>query len=105
MALATYTLMALLIVAIFTGVWSGLLRFRRLALSSTQHAEFALTTSIPELASLASAFDSMVQRMKRSAEMLRQAAEDNAHAFKGPIGTLRTQSNAMTSQRSVCQRR
>jgi two-component system, OmpR family, sensor histidine kinase ChvG len=31
----------------------------------------------------------MVQRMKRSADMLRQAAEDNAHAFKGPIGTIR----------------
>ena len=88
-ALAIYVLMACLIAAIFAGVWLGLLRFRRLALSPTEQTGFALMTDIPELASLASAFDSMVQRMKRSAEMLRQAAEDNAHAFKGPIGTIR----------------
>jgi two-component system sensor histidine kinase ChvG len=88
-AIAIYVLMAILIVSIFAGVWSGLARFRRLALSSMQQADFARTTDIPELASLAAAFDSMVQRMKRSADMLRQAAEDNAHAFKGPIGTIR----------------
>jgi two-component system sensor histidine kinase ChvG len=88
-AIAIYVLMALLIAAIFAGVWSGLLRFRRVALSPTQQAAFARTTDIPELASLATAFDSMVQRMKRSADMLRQAGEDNAHAFKGPIGTIR----------------
>ena len=88
-AIAIYLLMAMLIAAIFAGVWTGLLRFRRLALSPTQQAGFARTTGIPELASLAAAFDSMVQRMKRSADMLRQAAEDNAHAFKGPIGTIR----------------
>ena len=88
-AIAIYVLMAILIAAIFAGVWTDLLRFRRLALSPTQHAGFARTTGIPELAPLAAAFDSMVQRMKRSADMLRQAAEDNAHAFKGPIGTIR----------------
>jgi two-component system sensor histidine kinase ChvG len=88
-AIAIYALMSLLIAAIFAGVWFGLLKFRRLALSPTQQAGFALTTTIPELASLATAFDSMVQRMRHSAEMLRQAAEDNAHAFKGPIGTIR----------------
>ncbi len=88
-AIAIYTLMALLIVAIFLGIWSSLRRFRRLALSSAEHPAFAQSTAVPELVSLASAFDSMVQRMKRSAEMLRQSAEDNAHAFKGPIGTIR----------------
>ena len=88
-ALGIYGVMALLIAAIFSGVWLGLLGFRRLALSPTQSAGFARTTGIPELASLASAFDSMVQRMRTSADMLRQAAEDNAHAFKGPIGIIR----------------
>jgi len=88
-AIAIYALMALLIAAIFAGVWHGLLKFRRLALSPTQLAGFAPATVIPELASLAAAFDSMVQRMRHSADMIRQAAEDNAHAFKGPIGTIR----------------
>jgi two-component system sensor histidine kinase ChvG len=89
LAVGIYVLMAVLIIGIFTGVWVDLLRFRRLALLPTQQAGFARTTGIPELASLATAFDSMVQRLKRSADMLRQAAEDNAHAFKGPIGTIR----------------
>jgi two-component system sensor histidine kinase ChvG len=88
-AIAIYLLMALLIAAIFAGVWRGLLGFRRLALSPTSEARFAMTTDVPELSSLAAAFDGMVRPMKRSAEMLRQAAEDNAHAFKGPIGTIR----------------
>src|SRR5262249_32189227 len=88
-AIGIYAVMALLIAAIFIGVWRGLLRFRRIALSSTHQAGFALTTEIPELATLATAFDSMVQRMRHGADMLRQAAEDNAHAFKGPLAVIR----------------
>ena len=88
-AMAIYAVMALLIAAIFSGVWVSLLRFRRIALSPVQQADFAVTTRIPELAPVAAAFDTMVQRMRRSADMLRQAAEDNAHAFKGPIGIIR----------------
>ena len=88
-AIGIYAVMAALIAAIFMGVWFGLLRFRRVALSPTQQTAFARTTAIPELAALANAFDSMVQRMRSSADMLRQAAEDNAHAFKGPIGIIR----------------
>lgn len=89
LAIAIYAVMALLIAAIFSGVWLTLLRFRRLASSPLQQTGFARMTGIPELASLANAFDGMVQRMRHSADMLRQAAEDNAHAFKGPIGTIR----------------
>jgi two-component system sensor histidine kinase ChvG len=89
LAIGIYAVMALLIAAIFSGVWLGLSRFRRLALSPTEQAGFARTTAIPELAALASAFDNMVHRMRSSADMLRQAAEDNAHAFKGPIGIIR----------------
>lgn len=94
LAILIYLLLALLIAAMFGGIWSDLLRFRRLALASPERpgsAEpgFAQATDTPELAPVASAFDAMVQRMRRSAEMLRQAAEDNAHAFKGPIGTIR----------------
>jgi two-component system sensor histidine kinase ChvG len=89
LAIFIYALMALLIVIIFAGVWSGLLRFRRLALSQTAASGFAGSTSVPELGELASAFDEMVARLRRSATMIRQSAEDNAHAFKGPIATIR----------------
>jgi two-component system sensor histidine kinase ChvG len=87
-AIAIYGLMALLVAAIFAGVWTSLLRFRRLALD--HHAvRFASSTAVPELGPLATAFDDMVARLRRSATMIRQAAEDNAHAFKGPIATIR----------------
>ena len=89
LAIVIYALMALLIVIIFAGVWSSLLRFRRLALSQTAASGFAGSTSVPELGALASAFDEMVARLRRSATMIRQSAEDNAHAFKGPIATIR----------------
>ena len=89
LAIGIYTVMALLIAAIFSGVWLGLSRFRLLALSPTEQTGFVHTTAIPELATLAAAFDNMVHRMRSSADMLRQAAEDNAHAFKGPIGIIR----------------
>lgn len=88
-AIAIYLLMATLIVAMFGGVWRDLLRFRRLALVSPDQPGFAQAADTPELASMATAFDSMVDRLRRSARMLRQAAEDNAHAFKAPIGTIR----------------
>lgn len=88
-AIGIYILMAVLIAAIFASVWLALLRFRRLALSSTEQALFVLNTDIPELGPLAAAFDGMVRRLRQSAAMLRQAAEDNAHAFKGPIATIR----------------
>ena len=89
LAMAIYAAMAALIVVMFAGIWTNLLRFRRLALSSGTPSGFASMTNVPELAPMASAFDAMVQRLHQSAEMLRQAAEDNAHAFKGPIGTIR----------------
>jgi two-component system sensor histidine kinase ChvG len=88
-AIGIYVLMAALIAAMFAGIWRDLLRFRRVALSSSEQPRFARLTDTPELAPMATAFDAMVQRMRRGAEMLRQAAEDNAHAFKGPISTIR----------------
>ena len=87
-AIAIYALMAALIGAIFAGVWSALGRFRRLALDHDA-ARFGASTAVPELGPLAAAFDDMVARLRRSATMIRQAAEDNAHAFKGPIAIIR----------------
>ena len=60
-----------------------------MALSQSAASGFAGSTSVPELGALASAFDEMVARLRRSATMIRQSAEDNAHAFKGPIATIR----------------
>ncbi len=86
-ALVIYALMAGLVALIFSGVWRSLRRMERLA--GADRGGFVQAAGVPELASLADSFDAMVLRLRRSAEMLRQAAEANAHAFKGPIGTIR----------------
>lgn len=90
-ALAIYGMMAGLIGLIFAGLWLSLLRMGRVAERAEGRAEpgFAAAATVPELAGIARAFDAMVLRMRRGAEMLRQSAEANAHAFKGPIGTIR----------------
>ncbi len=100
-ALAIYGLMAALITLIFSSVWSALRRMRALAASERADPGFARSTAVPELSSLAHAFDTMVLRLRRSAEMLRQSAEDNAHAFKGPIGTIRQALEPLRRQPAV----
>lgn len=90
-ALAVYALGAALVALIFSGVWRALRRMEQVAAERGPGGEagFAEAARVPELSGLAAAFDAMVLRLRRSAEMLRQAAEANAHAFKGPIGTIR----------------
>ena len=86
-ALAIYALGAALVALIFSGVWRALRRMERVAADKGEG--FAAAAGVPELSGLGASFDAMVLRLRRSAEMLRQAAEANAHAFKGPIGTIR----------------
>lgn len=44
---------------------------------------------MPELRSVAEDFDRLVDTLRSSADNLRRAAEDNAHAFKTPIAVIR----------------
>jgi two-component system sensor histidine kinase ChvG len=88
-ALAIYVVMAVLILMIFAAVRSNLARIRRHALEPAAAGGFATVTDLPEIAPVARAIDAMVQRLRGTAERMRQAAEDNAHAFKGPIATIR----------------
>ncbi len=89
LAALIYGVMALLIVLIFVAVGTNLARFRRLALGKTPAPDFADATTIPEIAPVARAIDVMVQRLHNTAQTLRQSAEDNAHAFKGSLATIR----------------
>ncbi len=86
---AVYVLMAALILAIFAGVWANLRRFRRQALAADEDGGFQDVTSVPEMVPVARAIDDLVKRLRDAAAMIRQAAEDNAHALKGPIATIR----------------
>ncbi len=86
---AVYVLMAALILAIFASVWANLRRFRRQALTSDDHGGFQDVTDVPEMVPVARAIDGLVKRLRDAAALIRQAAEDNAHALKGPIATIR----------------
>jgi len=88
-AFAVYAVMALLILLIFASIRANLRRFQRLALTPSPAGSFAAAADVPEMAPVARAIDAMVQRLRGAAEVMRHAAEDNAHAFKGPIATIR----------------
>src|SRR3546814_2011166 len=84
--------MAIFTIGLFVSIWRGLMRFRRLARSirtGASHVSFAQQNRVPELAPVAEEFDRMTMALQDSAESIRLAAEDNAHAFKTPIAIMR----------------
>ncbi len=88
-----YLAMAALVLLLFLGVWSNLRRFGSLARQIGNHesgrSSFADQNTVPELRSVAEDFDRLVDTLRSSADNLRRAAEDNAHAFKTPIAVIR----------------
>ncbi|WP_096701626.1 ATP-binding protein [Magnetospirillum sp. 15-1] len=89
-AVSIYLLMAVLVLSIFTDVWRNLHRFRDVAQSLVrgEAVSFAAENYIPELSEVAAEFDAMVTTLKRSEALLRQAAEENAHALKAPLAVI-----------------
>ena len=84
-----YAVMAVLALAIIRAVWSNLRRFRNVAGIIERGVSFEESSTVPELAAIGREFDAMVHRLTRVADLIRDAAEDNAHAFKGPIAVIR----------------
>lgn len=92
LAFAVYILMAALVLIIFIGIGQNLRRFARLAhtirTEPRQGASFAEQNRMPELSAVAAEFDRLVGTLRESAGELRDAAEENAHAFKTPIAVI-----------------
>lgn len=91
MAFAIYAAMAVFVLLLFLGAWRNLRGFARTAerlADGDTGSSFRAENRIPELAPVASSFDQLVASLRRSAEAVRRAAEDNAHAFKTPIATV-----------------
>jgi two-component system sensor histidine kinase ChvG len=91
-ALIIYGVMAALVFALFLSLWSSLNQFGKLARGiggADEGDSFVARNRIPELAQVAADFDRMVETLKASADSIRRAAEDNAHAFKSPLGVIR----------------
>jgi two-component system sensor histidine kinase ChvG len=93
LALLCYGIMAGLLALLLGGMAINLRAFVTLARRIRQGrtigpANFAAVAGIPELMPVAREFDHMVTTLAASATALREAAEDNAHAFKTPIATI-----------------
>jgi len=88
---AIYLVLVLFVIAIFVDVWRDLGRFAGLARrigAGVSAGSFRTASRIPELDGLAAEFDRMVATLARAAMSMRHAAEENAHAFKGPIAVI-----------------
>jgi two-component system sensor histidine kinase ChvG len=92
LAAAVYLALALLVFAILADVFLSIRGFAATARAVARDrpdARFRESTGIAELAPVAAAFDRMVDRLRAAARSIRDAAEENAHAFKTPIATVR----------------
>ncbi|MEX0922611.1 MAG: HAMP domain-containing sensor histidine kinase [Rhodovibrionaceae bacterium] len=88
-----YVGIALLTIVIFFGIWRNLMRFRNLArgisIGKAPVEGFVTANRVPELSVVAEELDRMTRSLQDSADDIRRASEDNAHAFKTPIAITR----------------
>lgn len=93
LAILIYVVMALLGVVFTWSALRGVRHFRRVAYAVRQgrahERSFSSQNRIPELAPVAADFDELVQELHRVAQDIRRKAEDNAHALKTPLATIR----------------
>ncbi len=93
LALGLYLALAVFILLVLVSVSRSLSRFERLARSISVgregHRRFEKLNDVPELAGVARQFDAMVDRLRESAAVIRETAEESAHALKTPIGAIR----------------
>lgn len=92
-AAAIYLTMAIITIIVFLSMRRSVLRFRGLARDiRTGHAgnrSFASQNELVELSGVAEEFDHLIAKLRASADSIRHAAEDNAHAMKTPIAIMR----------------
>ena len=87
-----YLLMALFATLLYLDAWHSVRTFRGLAhgIRTGRRGEtsFADFNRVPELAGAAREFDRLIEKLHNSADQMRYAAEENAHAFKTPIAVI-----------------
>ena len=91
-ALAIYLLLAVIVLSLFLDVWRSLRRFEGLArdirVRGPGSGSFESMNEVPELDQVAREFDRLVAALRDSANAIRQAAEENAHALKAPLAVM-----------------
>jgi len=85
LALAMYLLLVVLVVSLFGDIWRNVRRFgavaRAIRVRRADNPSFRERNHIPELDWVAEEFDRLVRVLNESADSIRQAAEENAHAL------------------------
>jgi len=93
MAATLYVAAIALAALIWLRSWRGLTHLGRVAREITEQGAqpqpFARRNKVPELARVATDFDRLVTALHTAIEGLRRNAEDNAHALKTPLATIR----------------
>lgn len=91
-AAAIYLLFAIVILWMFLDIWGNLRRFARLAhdirTGNAGGLSFEHQNRVPEISGIATEFDRLVLGLRASARSIREAAEENAHALKGPLAVI-----------------
>lgn len=92
LALAMYLLLVVLVVSLFGDIWRNVRRFgavaRAIRVRRADNPSFRARNNIPELDWVAEEFDRLVRVLNESADSIRQAAEENAHALKAPLAVI-----------------
>ncbi|MGB0749791.1 MAG: sensor histidine kinase [Magnetospiraceae bacterium] len=77
---------------LFFQIWLNLRRFSNLASRISANpghsAAFSDQNTVPELAGVAKDFDRLIHTLRRSAQAMRETAEENVHAFKAPLAVI-----------------
>lgn len=92
-AAAIYLAMAAITIVVFLSMRRSVLKFRELArdirTGQAGTRSFASQNELVELSGVAEEFDHLIAKLRESADGIRHAAEDNAHAMKTPIAIMR----------------
>lgn len=88
-----YFIMFLVTLTVFWGIWRALRRLtqrsRSIRARGVEAGRFADAIELEEFAEVARELDRMVNTLHQSAQTLKAIAEQNAHAFKGPVAVIR----------------
>lgn len=87
-----YLAMAIITITVFLGIWRSLRRFadlaRNIRVRGLDGGRFTAQNRLREFDGVAQELDHMVATLEESSRTIRQAAEENAHAFKTPIAVI-----------------
>jgi two-component system sensor histidine kinase ChvG len=87
-----YAIIAMVVLWMFADIWGNLKRFARLArdirTGDAGGRSFERQNRVPEISGIATEFDRLVLGLRASARSIREAAEENAHALKGPLAVI-----------------